>query len=203
MRRNNEDPDHSYTKSKEENGFFKTPVTRFVIDVYLDQSVEEGSTYTKLCQELRNAGDEDVFNFYLGSYGGSCHGYLHIFSAIKASEAKEVNMIVVSPTYSAGSELALSGTSLVLQPHTFLMFHNYSGSSHGKGQEMMKGNKETDRWIKTYFNKISQPFLTKEECDAISKDQDVYVHSNDKDLKARIKRHFHKKEKDVKEEIKS
>lgn len=161
--------------------------------VYLEDEINGGFDYKELCQTLSYAGEHDVFNFYIGGYGGSCHGLMHVVNSIRSTKAKETNMILVAPSYSAHATLALVGTSLRYEPFTFLMFHNYSGAAIGKGGEIESSHEATKRWIGTYMKSLHSPFLTPKECMALELDRDVYVHFDDTDLAARIKRHFVKK----------
>ncbi len=185
-----ETPKPDYIETKGENVYFKTQKVINTIDIYLSEKVTESWTYTRIAQELRSAGQLDIINFYISSFGGSCHGLMTLITAIAACKAKEINMIVTSPSYSAGATLALAGTSLILEDYTFLMFHNYSSGPQGKGGELVKGVLESDKWLKQYFKALHSPFLTGSEVKNMEKDQDVYVHFDEKGLSERIRRHF-------------
>jgi ATP-dependent protease ClpP protease subunit len=158
-------------------------------DVYLNDKINDASCYAGLCNILRHAEALDSFKFFLANFGGKVHGLIHLLSAVSDTKAV-VEMEVTAPCYSAGSTLALCGNTLTLYPDTFLMFHNYSTGAHGKGQELIDGILQTDAWVKSYMKRLHQPFLTKDECQRIENDKDVYVKWNNKDLQTRIKRHF-------------
>jgi len=158
-------------------------------EVYLEQEITTASNYSGLCDLLRNAQAVDEFTFYLANFGGDCHSLINLLNAVSKAEATVI-MDVTSPCYSACATLALCGDELWLNEDTFLMFHNYSGGSHGKGKELLDSIGATDKWIKSYMRRLHQPFLSKQECDRIENDKDVYVHWNDKDLERRLKRHF-------------
>ena len=158
-------------------------------EVYLTNTIESSPHYSGLCSLLRSSKGFDVFNFYLANHGGSCHGLIALINAI-FDAAGTINMIVASPSASAAATLALCGDSLTFCDHTFLMFHNYSSSVYGKGQELKDNIRASDEWINDYMRNLHQPFLTAAECSRIEKDNDVHVFYNDKTLDARIKRHF-------------
>lgn len=170
--------------------FFKVPSSAPNLEVYITESVKGSSRYIELGHELRQLQNSSIVNFYISNYGGDCHGLISLISAIKTCKAKEKNMIVVSPSYSAASTLALCGTSLRFEPYTFLMFHNYSSCQKGKGGELLQHIQAADKWLKDYFRNIHSPFLNDIEITEMNRDQDIYVHYKDKDLKRRIKRHF-------------
>ena len=158
-------------------------------DIYLSEQVEDNYSYTRLLHFLRTLPAGNKINMYLASYGGSCSTGGQIIHAIRDC-ASPVHMIVDAPCYRMGAILALAGASLELKPNTFLMFHNYSAGRSGKGGEMVLGTIETNHWVLNMFATICYPFLTQEEIHLLKLDQDVYVHSEDKGLKARMKRHY-------------
>ena len=157
-------------------------------DVYIYGGIEEASKYIDLCNKLRDAKpDEEYFRFRIASPGGSCHGMVALLNAIRDCPTI-VEMHVDAPCYSNGSTLALAGDELIMHPNTLLMFHNYSGVDAGKGGELGKSVIERALWVHKYMHDIYCPFLTEDEFKSLTKDQDIWVHSHDKDLKARMKR---------------
>jgi ATP-dependent protease ClpP protease subunit len=181
-----------YEDSKKEEGYFSNTLSTEIerVDVYLTADTNEGKFYTVIDQKLRTLKVVDQVNFYLRNYGGTINGLTDLLSAIHDTCAQEVNMILTAPSYSCGALLALAGTSLVMKPNTFLMFHNYSTGNSGKGGEAMISAKEHDKWIKHLMRSVAMPFLTEGEMQALEKDQDIYIHEYDKSVKSRIKRHF-------------
>lgn len=159
-------------------------------DVYLGTGVDLEDCYAELLHLLRReVKEKDEVVIHLGNFGGSCHLGVQIINAVKHCKGK-VHMQVEFPCYSMGAIMAVSGNSLTLEDDTFLMFHNYSGGSYGKGQEKMDAMVHTDAWLKKAFKRRCTPFLTKPELTKLFQDQDVYVHADGKGLKARMKRHF-------------
>jgi len=133
----------------------------------------------------------DKVLLYINSEGGCVDVGRSIINAMQECEA-EVICIVEGGIYSMGSVIALSGDSLIMNPCSFIMIHNYSGGLYGKGQEMAHHSES----LTSYFNRLLAytccPFLSKKELNEVLKDQDVYVHDNDPTLTARLKRHFKK-----------
>lgn len=171
---------------------YVTPATHNKWDFYLSDEMQLPPAYTDLCHTLRRqVSKRDEVTFYLNNFGGSCHGLISIVNAINACPAS-VHMVVTAPCYSAGASLALAGASLVMEKYSFLMFHNYSGGSRGKGEDIIDDAMHHRKWIYQYFRDLHAPFLTDEECERIENNRDVYIHYNHKDLAKRIKRHFKK-----------
>jgi ATP-dependent protease ClpP protease subunit len=167
------------------------PKSSSIHDVYISQSLSEASNYESLFNLFRSASSQDIINMYLGSPGGLVSTGVQLINSIKDSSAT-VNMIVDTPCYSMASVLALTGSSLTFNNHTMLMFHNYSGGAYGRGAELMCQIKAHQEWVYTLFNEVCSPFLTDDEIDYIFQDGNIYINSWDKNLKARIKRHFKK-----------
>lgn len=183
------DDDPSYPDSTK----FITPKVIKQWDFYLSEEMQLPPAYVEMCHDLRrNIAAQDTVTITLNNFGGSCHGLISIVNAIKACPAK-VHMVVAAPCYSAGASLALAGSSLSMEHNTFLMFHNYSGGSSGKGEDIVDDAMHHRKWIYRYFRDLHMPFLSEKECARIESNRDVYVHSHDKDLNSRLRRHFGRK----------
>lgn len=163
-------------------------VTRY--DIYLDDDFDMPSAdYRELFHKLQEANERDVVNIHLASFGGACHVGFQVCHAVKDCKAHTI-ITVEQPCYSMGAILACCGDKLVMKPGTLLMMHNYSGGSRGKGGEMLMGAKHQDRWLHESFKYFASPFLTDAELEAMKKDQDIYIHASDRNLKSRMRRHF-------------
>lgn len=149
----------------------------------------DSSNYQEIIETLRDAFEEDEIYIYLDCNGGDTNTSGVISNAIKNCKAT-VNVVVTGRSYSASCDIALSGDSLTLNPYTFLMFHNYSTSIEGKGNELITRLKNEHRVEESMIKNLYYPFLTSKEIDAILNDKDIYIHWDDKNLKDRIIRHF-------------
>lgn len=158
-------------------------------DIYLDDDISDSSNYSDICNLLRTIKKTDFVDVYLSNFGGSCHGCVSLINAVEDCKAF-VAMYVTAPCYSAGATLAIAGDGLWMYPNTFLMFHNYSAISMGKGHELELDTKHTKKWIHGYFDDIHRPFLTKPECRRITEDKDLYIHVDDPTVEKRMERHF-------------
>lgn len=151
--------------------------------------IEGFDEYDELNKQINKIKADDHVTLRVGTSGGRCDvGFMLIdrFQALKCF----VDVIVPYPTYSMGALMALCGDSLVVSEGAFLMFHDYSSGSKGKGNEQFKSTEAYCEIFTHRFNFICQPFLSKEECEDVLQGKDLYIKWNDPTLKARIKRHF-------------
>lgn len=169
---------------------YEEELKRKRITVFLDDYFDSQSAdYRELLHKLSNLKPEDEILFRIASYGGDCHVGFQVCHAIRNCKANTI-IKVEQPCYSMGAILAVSAKHLIMNPNTFLMFHNYSGGDYGKGGELKLRVHEVDKWLHNSFKYFCHPFLTEKELEDLNNDKDIYIHSWDKNLKARIKRHF-------------
>lgn len=145
--------------------------------------------YKKLLNILDKAEEADTIELNINSGGGSCRTGYHIALAMKKCKA-EINVVVSYNCSSMAAVLSLCGTSLLMNPGSTLMFHNYSAGNLGKGAELVQSIQQQALQMSKLMEHYCSPFLTPAELEKINNDKDVYVHAWDKNLKARTKRHF-------------
>ncbi len=155
----------------------------------LYDAISNFSDYKELFKALKEAQEGDGVELRINCPGGHCDVGMMIVQAIKETKATVV-CNVVYPSHSMGAIIAVAGDYLVMQPHTFLMFHTYSGGTHGKSDDMLKDVMYTDEAIKGMFGDVVCPFLTKKEVERMHRGEDLYIKSDDVTLPARLKRHF-------------
>jgi ATP-dependent protease ClpP protease subunit len=179
---------------------YTTTVSSSTHNIYLSEAIEDNTLYHELINKTRGFGKKDIVNFYLSCPGGHVSTGHQLINAVRECEAR-VNMIVDAPCFSMASILALSGDSLSMRPKTYLMFHNYSGGTYGKGPDIPDAAAATQKWIYGVFEDVAFPFLNKKELDRIKNNRDIYIFDNHKNnvgadskitTEARIKRHFKK-----------
>lgn len=174
---------------KKSGVIFTDEIVRYTHRAYLSDSILDIHSYAHFVNMFETAQDGDTIHLYLANLGGRCDSCVYIANAMKMCKGT-VNVIVAGRCCSAGATLALCGHGLQMRPNTYLMFHNYSSVDGGKGQELKQSVEETRRWIHGYFRMFHSPFLTDEEIKNVEKDQDVYIHWDDRGLIKRLKRHF-------------
>lgn len=158
------------------------------LEIEIYDAFESFEDYEEVLTILQEADEDDKIDILLNSGGGRCDVGQMLIRAIQKSKAF-ITIDVVYCSASMASMLAMSGDALKFRPGTFLMFHNYSGGIVGKGDEMLQGMNATTKAIKV-MAEICFPFLTRAEMNAIESDKDVYIHADDANLEARVKRHF-------------
>lgn len=145
--------------------------------------------YTHLLETLAKATKNDKIELHINSGGGSCRTGYHISRLMKECKAK-VGVVVSYNCSSMAAIMALSGTSLEMGPGATLMFHNYSAGNAGKGAELIQSVQQQALQLSKLMEHYCAPFLTEGELEKINSDKDVYIHAWDRNLKARLKRHF-------------
>jgi ATP-dependent Clp protease, protease subunit len=166
-----------------------TPFTAHSVEIHMRGPIEEFEDYDNMIKELGKLTPDDELIIRLNTPGGDCSIGFALISKIMALECP-VHMIVEYPTYSMGAIMALCGDSLEFEPDTYIMFHDYSGGSRGKGEETAQYINNFRQVFKDRFTRICKPFLSQKEVDKMFKGEDVYIHHNDPTLKRRIERHF-------------
>lgn len=157
----------------------------------------DGLLYSRLLKRLRTL-DPKVSRIalHLANLGGDCENGFRLFAAFKNC-GKPVDVTVEGATASMGAILALCGRSLKMWEGSYLMYHNYSNYTGGKGGELTTGVSHWHKHWKRVSLKWLVPFLTLKEVNGLFKDQDVYISWDDDgtrgttDIKDRIYRHFY------------
>lgn len=158
----------------------------------LYDEIEEFGDYAGFIEVLANMTPQDTVDLHINSPGGRIDIGMSLVKAIQNTKAK-VSAIVEGPSYSMASMIAVACDSMKLEMDTFLMFHNYSTGSYGKGAELMDHMVRSNDQFHKFFTRICSPFLSKREVSGVKADQDVYIHWDDMDLQTRVSRHFAKK----------
>ena len=155
----------------------------------LYDGIDSFSAFKDLLKGLKEAQDGDSIELKINCPGGRCDVGMMIVQAIQQTKAVVV-CNVVYPSHSMGSIIALAGDYLIMQPHSFLMFHTYSGGTYGKSGDMIKDVAYTDEALKGMMDDIVRPFLSKAEIARMHKGDDLYIKASDPTLETRLKRHF-------------
>jgi len=154
----------------------------------LSGPLEDYDEHNELIDLLNHCSEDDVVDLVINSPGGRCDVGNSIIRAIKGTKA-HVTAVIAHPSASMASIIALSCHDLVLEPGSYLMFHNYSAGVYGKGDAMHQEILADKKALNYMFSKCS-PFLNNKEMKKVLADGDVYIHWDCKDLMDRIDRHF-------------
>lgn len=153
--------------------------------VHLTTEIGDSKHYRELYNCLRQASPDDFFHLHLANFGGYLHTGIEIINAIRACPG-HVFTYMVGGCYSMAPLIVLSGDRIFVEDDSFLMFHDYSGGSGGKGSEMEKQIKFEKPYFDHTFGKIVNKFLTKKEIKHIIEGQDLYL--TDEEVKTRLRK---------------
>lgn len=143
----------------------------------------------ELIEGLESLSAHDALILKINSPGGSVAVGMMVVKAIQACPALIVARIV-HPSASMASIIALACDTLIMDENTYLMFHTYSSGHGGKSDDVVQDVIETNKHIRSLDKTILQPFLTKKEISRMHDGKDIYIHAEDENLAARIKKHF-------------
>jgi ATP-dependent protease ClpP protease subunit len=106
--------------------------------------------------------------------------------------------VLEARAYSMAAFIFLSGDELVVHDNCQLMFHIYSGSFAGKGNEQLAEVMALGSWFEKVMTRICSPFLSKVEISRILKGSDVWMDSDE--IRKRLYRILRNKENTKKSE---
>ena len=148
------------------------------ISYYLCGDIQEPQYYTELFYTLRTASETDLIYLHLNSPGGEFDTGLQIINNILASEAHVVT-VLEARAYSMAALIFLSGDELVIHDNCQLMFHIYSGSFAGRGNEQQAEVIAVGSWFEKVMGRICTPFLSDSEIAKILKGSDLWLDSDE------------------------
>lgn len=158
------------------------------ISYYISGSIQQSHYYTDLFYTLRTATENDLVYLHLNTSGGDFDTGLQIINNMLASEAHVVT-VLEARAYSMGAFIFLAGDELVVHDNCQLLFHMYSGSFAGKGNEQQAEVVALTNWFEKFMSRICQPFLTAGEIKGILKGGDLWMDSDEiRHRMARIRR---------------
>ena len=164
-----------------------TQNTVYRFNLYDD--IETFDQYEEFFEEVPRFSSSDRVLLYINSPGGRVDVGVSIINTLNQCPAP-ITAVVEGPSYSMASVIALACDDLLMLDNTFLMFHNYSTISYGKGAELMSSMHHNDRHMGKLMDDVCYPFLTKAELKKIKNDQDIYIYDDDATLDKRKARHF-------------
>ena len=159
------------------------------IDIFIRGAIECFEDYDELVKELGKVTENDSVVVHLNCPGGDCSVGFFLVDQLMALPCP-VHMVVEYPSYSMGAILAVCGDKLTIQPDSFIMFHDYSGGSKGKGGETELYINNYRKVFRNRFNRLCKPFLSQSEINRMFKGEDLYIHHDDPSLPERNARHF-------------
>lgn len=148
------------------------------ISYYLCGDILEPQYYTELFYTLRTASVTDLIYLHINSSGGEFDTGLQIINNILASEAHVIT-VLEARAYSMAALIFLSGDELVVHDNCQLMFHIYSGSVAGRGNEQQAEMIAVSNWFEKVMSRLCTPFLRGGEIARILKGSDEWMDSDE------------------------
>ncbi|MGE5469893.1 MAG: Clp protease ClpP [Bacteroidota bacterium] len=148
------------------------------VSYYICGDILDAHYYTELFYTLRTASETDLVYLHLNSSGGDFNTGLQIINNALASNARVIT-ILEARAYSMAALIFLCGDELIVHDNCQLMFHIYSGSFAGKGNEQQAEVVAVSAWFEKVMIRICTPFLTDGEIARILKGSDVWMDSDD------------------------
>jgi ATP-dependent protease ClpP protease subunit len=141
---------------------------------YLSGSIEEPSDYVAWFEIMRNAGENDVIQIHINSYGGDLFTAIQFLRAIADTPA-HVICSVEGACMSAATMVFLAADTFEVSEHSMFMFHNYSSMTHGKGGEMYDNIVHERKWSEHLLKRIYDGFLHDEEISSLLANKDIWM----------------------------
>ena len=156
---------------------FERQVAIRQISYYISGELQSPMAYAEMLYTLRTASETDVIYLHLNTPGGNFDTGLQIINNMRDSSARVVT-VLEARAFSMGALIFLAGDDLYVHDNCQLMFHNYSGSFIGKGNEQHAQILAVGKWFEKVMKRICHPFLTNEEIEVILQGGDLWLDSD-------------------------
>jgi len=137
---------------------------------------DEVDRYVDMLNIIKTSEPHDKIFIYLNTPGGDLNTTIQIISAISKSPA-EITTVIEGEVCSAGTFIFLSGDYYIVNDNCSFMIHNYSHGAIGKGGEVAKRVKFSEKYFKDLAHSFYKDFLTEEEIQAVCEDKDFWFGS--------------------------
>lgn len=146
--------------------------------VFFDEDIGEPSKYRELINALYMADEQDEFNFFINSNGGSLDACMAIVEGIKSSPAF-VRAIINGTAHSAASIIALSCGEVIVTESASMMIHTASYGTGGSTHNVKSHTDFSTIHINKILDKIYTGFLTAEELSEVKKGVEMWFFADD------------------------
>lgn len=150
------------------------PVQQNIYSIYLTGSIGKPQHYRDMFNLLRQSANTDIFCIYMNNFGGYVHTGIDIIAAMDSC-AGSIYSILTGPVYSMAPLIALHADKIYVEDHTYMMFHDYSGGTVGKGHEQDAAIRNDKPFFDEVFTSTTKKFLTKGEIRQVLAGKDLYV----------------------------
>lgn len=152
-------------------------------DIYLTNSIEAPSEYSKTCHVMKTAYEGDKVFMNINNGGGYVDSGFMMINAMKRSKATITGRLS-GTVASVSTMIALACDKLEIDDYIQFMIHNYSGGAQGKGHEIKAQMDFTDSQLNIAFTELYGGFLTPNEMELVIAGKDIWM--GKKELEARL-----------------
>lgn len=146
--------------------------------LHLKTPIKDPEEYVEWVQIIRGASENDRIELHLNTPGGDIYTAIELLHAFACCDA-HIHVVCSGIVASAGTVLMTVGDSFEVNPHTTFMFHNYSGGTMGKGNEMAIKIEYERTWSQKFMHDIYEGLLTEEEIDDLLDGRDYWMSAED------------------------
>lgn len=146
--------------------------------IHLKGPVTDPEDYVDWVETIRDASEHDTIEFHINSPGGNVYSAIELLHAFADTQA-HVHVVLTGIVASAGTILMTVGDSFEISPYTTFMFHNYSGGTIGKGNEMAIKMDYEREWSRMFMHDIYEGLLSESEIDQLLDGRDFWLSAPD------------------------
>lgn len=190
MLRDKDQDEYEYNAEQPEYIYYEQRIIEKVHHYYLFGQIGEPRNYVGMVHHLLHASPDEKFFIHLNTHGGILETGVAIVNAILATKGHVVACLEAQ-AFSMGAIIFLAAHEWVVYDNTQLMFHNYSGETWGKGNEIVAHITAQEKWHREITKSIYIPFLSEEEYEKVLEGADLWFHPTEirKRLNKVVKRH--------------
>lgn len=158
--------------------YFPHEIPRLIHHYYLTDFLYEPIHYIEMVHQIANASPDDIIYVHINTKGGDLSSGVQLINAFKSSQSTIIASLEAE-AYSLGTLIFLAADQWVVHDNCMMMFHNYSGTAWGKGNEQIAQIAATSKWFTQLATDLYVPFLSEEEVAAIIKGEDLWLQTPD------------------------
>lgn len=146
--------------------------------LHLKGPIEGQELYSDWIDTIRGASPHDTIELHINTGGGNVYTAIELMAAFAETEA-HVHVIINGICASAGTMIMTVGDSFEISPWTTFMFHNYSGGTIGKGNEMHSRLEYERKWSTHFMMDVYEGLLTEDEIMMVLDGKDFWLSAED------------------------
>lgn len=161
-------------KSREEKPPYSYAPIGYTYKFHIKGQIGSPDEFEEIIDVIDGATEKDILEVHLNTEGGDITTTLELVYSLKKSPAHK-HMVICGLCASAGTIIMTAGDSFEIEPHCSFMFHNYSGGSYGKGNEVHAQVEFERKWSKNLMSMVYKDVLTTSEIKKMLDGQDYWM----------------------------